>query len=157
MNVGLVFGMIFTVIIIGFVIAYGTGMIGDIFCLTGSAETHKALIDIESMAEEVYNYGFGSSRVYSLALPSGSKICFVDTDDPSTQVYPIRAYNWVPTEAQEIIISNLSRNIWYKDCNGADYTTIERLQPADLKSFCAPGGTELYFENAGSIVEISVR
>jgi len=161
MDTGMVFAIIFTVIIIGFVLAIGIGQIQDFFCLGSNAQTNKAVMDIESVVEEVYVLARGSSKTYTLSLPADSKICFV-AEDPSPHPYLDTTKTWNP---DKIILDEVFRNpnspqygsnLWIYHCGtpiGEGYK-MKYLSPS--KSFCAVSGRSIYIENAGAEVDISM-
>jgi hypothetical protein len=157
---GMLFAMIFTIIIIGFIFAVGFSQIQDFFCLGSNVQTRKAVKDIESIVDEVFVLAAGSAKTYSLSLPSGAKICFVNKDYPGPQPNPDPATNWNP---DRLVLENFlenpnspqyGSNLWIYFCGnplGEGYK-MKYLSPS--KSFCAVSGHKLFLENKGSFVNI---
>ena len=80
MQVGMVFALIFTIILIGFVLIVGIPQLGAFASVGSHAQVIKMIHDIDERVESVYyNAGYGSSETITLSLPSGSRICFIDT------------------------------------------------------------------------------
>jgi hypothetical protein len=160
-NVGMVFAMIFVLIIIGFILAVGLDQILVLFDVGGQAQMTKAVKDLEKITEEVYLYSEGSSKTYMLSIPSSSRLCFVNKEDPGPQTYTEPERTWFPDKmVLEQFLKNpesqyYGSNIWmYKqgDEFGEGYE-ISHLSPA--KSFCTRGGTKLFLVNKGYSVDIS--
>lgn len=161
MNTGMIFAMIFTVIIIGFILAVGFGQIQDFFCLGSNAQANNAILGIESIVEEVFVMAAGSGKTYPLSLPADVKVCFVNTNDPSPVPYTDRTLTWNPDLLilEEMLENPKSpsykSNLWIYLCGsplGEGYK-MSYLSPS--KSFCAKKGTQLYIENKGAFVDIS--
>jgi hypothetical protein len=155
MNVSMVFALILTIIVIGMLLVFGMGQIGNVFCLSSDAQTAKALKDLETVTLDVYNLAEGSSRLFTLQLPGDAVFCFVDPENPGTQLWPSQVSwkNWVSDPVFEEIISDKNFNLWYRHCSGQSGHTIAYLRPDS--NFCAPPNTELYLENKGLWVEVS--
>ncbi len=157
----MVFAMIFTIIMIGAILALGMGQIQDFFCFGSNAQTNKAINDVESLAEEVFLLSKGSSKTYELPIPADTKLCFLNPESPEKVVpYTDTSMTWNPDRiVQELLTDPLSpyrgSNLWIRYCGstaGEGYT-IEYLRPS--KSFCAVQGVTLFFENSGPSVDIS--
>ncbi len=156
MNAGMVFGLIFTIIVIALVLIFGLGQMGNMFCMSSDAQAGKAMADLETVASEVYNLAEGSSRSFRVILPGDAKLCFVDPENPGTQLYTAADSwkNWVPDPVYEGIIREKGYNLWYEICSGKGGKAIGSLRVP--KSFCVTGGKTVYLENKGLWVEISV-
>ena len=158
MNVGMVFAMIFALIMIAMILVFGIGGIGNIFCLSSDAQVASTIKDLESMVEQTYVLSEGSSRVFDLVLPGDAKFCFVNTEDPGEPgAYLNPEHDWVPEEAYSTIIRERGYNLWYTQCSGRDGYKLEHLGVRDAKSFCVAGGDSLYLLNKGLYVEVSFR
>ncbi|MBL7160864.1 MAG: hypothetical protein ISS93_03385 [Candidatus Aenigmarchaeota archaeon] len=161
MNVGMAFAVIFTLIIIGFVLAVGMEQIQSFFCIGSDAQANKAVKDIEKVVEEVFLLAKGSGKTYHVAIPSGVKICFINRKNPDPHPYTDRSLTWDP---DPIILEHFLRNpnspqygsnTWIYYCGkelGEGYK-IKYLSPS--KSFCVTTGRDLYIEQAGSSADIS--
>lgn len=156
MNAGMVFALIFTVIVIGLVLVFGLGQMGSLFCMSSDAQVGKSMTDLETVASEVYNLAEGSSRVFRISLPGDSKLCFVDPEGTGIQLYTAADSwkNWVPDPVYESIIQEKGYNIWYEMCSGKGGKTLSYVKVP--KNFCVIGGKSIYLENKGLWVEISV-
>ncbi len=156
MNVGAVFGIIFAAIFIGFILAFGTGAITDIFCVGNVAQTNNAVKQLEIAVENLYVRGSeGSSDEYTLNIPDNARVCFVNSTDASPNVLG----GWMPDpDTAHIVkrkIETQNLNVWvYYNCGSQEPGyRIEYLSVPS--SFCASPGTSLYLENKGLSVEIS--
>jgi len=156
------FAIIFTVIIIGFVIAVGIGQIQDFFCIGSDAQTNTAVKNVEVLVDEMFILAKGSAKTYKLSLPSESRICFVNITNPDPHPYQDVSKTWNP---DKIIIDEILKNpnspqfgsnLWIYRCDskvGEGYK-MKYLTPS--KSFCAVGNDEILIENKGSFVDISI-
>jgi len=160
-NIGMVFAMIFTVIIIALVLAVGMNQITDFFCLGSNAQANKAVKDIESLVGEVFLLSSGSGKSYPLSLPSDVKVCFINKTNPGPHPYTDTKKTWNPgTLILENFLQNptspqYGSNIWIYYCGKelGDGYKMKYLSPS--KSFCAPTGSKLYIENTGPSVDIT--
>ena len=155
MDASMTFALILTVVIIGFVLAFGMGQVGDLFCMSGDAQVGKAISDLEAISSEVYNLAEGSSRVFRVSLSGDYKLCFVNKDSPGIQLYPSAESwkNWQADPVFESMIKSKGYNIWYKMCSGQGGKAVPYIKVE--KSFCASGGNDIYLENKGLWVEAS--
>jgi hypothetical protein len=170
-NVGMVFVIIFTVITIAFLLAFGIGQIGSVFNMGGRAQVQKAVDDLKKNVFEIYEMAEGSSKEYRLQIPKSSKVCFVNPEKPEKKLYP-GSLSWKNWNPKSIVIKSMIKNpndpnylsnIWIyydADSTGEGYK-IEHLYPkpeADGNgNFCAVTGVILYIENKGTYVEVSVK
>jgi hypothetical protein len=155
MDAGMVFALIFTVIVIGLVLVFGMGQIGSLFCMSSDAQVGKALDDIENVAFEVYNLAEGSSRLLKVSLPGDARLCFVNPESPETQLYTSSENwkNWVSDPVYESMIQERGYNIWYEMCSGKGGKKLPYISVP--KNFCIEGGKNVYLENKGLVVDIS--
>ncbi len=151
MNTSLVFGIIFAIIVIAFVLVFGAEQITNIFCVGNTAQVSKAVNDLENEVENVYNLGQGSSMPFLVKIPKDSLICLINYDDPS----PMNNWNPDPDifESINYSVRNKGQNVWidYGCANDEGYR-ISHLRLSE--NFCVDTGTELYLENMGSYVRI---
>lgn len=161
MDTGMVFAIIFTLIVVGFILAVGVGQIQSFFCLGSNAQTNKAVNDIETLTEELFVLAKGSSKNYPISLPADAKVCFINITNPSAHPYTDSSKTWNPSRIiLESVLRNPSSssygsNVWIYRCGdavGSGYK-MDYLSPS--KSFCATGGDKLYLENRGKSVDIS--
>lgn len=159
MNVGMVFAIIFAMIMIAMILVFGIGQIGNVFCLSSDAQVAGSIRDLEAMVEEVYVMSEGSSRVFDVRLPGGSQLCFVDPQDPGTNQFAGQeaVHNWIADPAYEAIIEDYGYNLWYTQCSGKSGYQFEHLQVSGRGSFCVDGGDSLYLANRGRYVEVDFR
>ncbi len=163
MQGSLIFTFIFAIVMIGLIIAFAIGPISDMFGLSAQAQVYRAIKDIEKLTEEIYYQGLDASRTYKLTIPRGTKICFVDPDNPGKQIYTA-AERWKWWDPDQIVINYMitdpasqyyQSNVWYyyEEGIGEGYK-IARLRPE--QNFCAIGGKELFLQNRGVWVQISI-
>lgn len=155
MNVGMVFAMIFAIIVIAFVLAFGTGVITNMFCIGNVATIDNSVKNLETAVENVYLLAEGSTDIYNLKIPKGSKVCFIDPEHP--EINP--AGGWLPDiETRNMTINRIrsgSYNMWINyNCGTQNpYYKIEHLSVTS--NFCLDGTSNLYLENQGLLVGIS--
>lgn len=157
MNVGLVFGIIFTVIVMGLLLVFGTGIISDMLGLGSQAQVQKSIKDIENQVKNLVTLSRGSTLPYKVAIPQNTKICFVNSTDPSHRYYAKNSRNWDPEKwEQDSILSN-GYNIWYYLGTPAGYSySISKLYVYQGNSFCVTTNDNLFFSNKGGVVEVQI-
>jgi len=78
MDVGLIFGMIVAIFIIGLLIVYGYQQITNLQDMQEQANLLKAVDGITAAVDRVYSLGGESSEKFRLSFPGGvSKVCFM--------------------------------------------------------------------------------
>jgi len=152
MDTGLVFGIIFAIIIIALLLVFGLEQIVNVFCVSNIAQADKAVKDLENAVENVYNLAEGSAMPFRVAIPRNARICLINHEDPS----PMNSWNPDPNlyESIKYTIESKNQNVWIiYGCGTSD--TGYRIRYLKLtENFCVSGGTELYLENKGYHVAI---
>jgi hypothetical protein len=155
MNVAQVFGIIFAIIVIAFVLVFGTGAIGNIFCVGNVATMDNSVQQLKTTLGNVYLLAEGSTDIYAIKVPQGSKVCFVNPESPD--INPLGG--WLPpVETRNITLNNMRRggyNVWidYNCGTQSPYYKINYMKPK--QNFCLTGNANLYLENKGLWVEVS--
>jgi len=171
-SVGMIFTLIIALIMIGAILVFGLPQISAIFGLGGQAQLQKAVKDLEYIVEEVYNLAEYSSRTFKLNIPSGAKICFVDPDNPGPTFY-VETKKWMWWNPDRLVIEHMINNpnspyyrstvwIYSKEGEIGEGYNIPALRPACIYpdqpcNFCVTRGKELYLENRGLTVEVSLK
>jgi hypothetical protein len=150
MNIGMVFAVIFTVILISFLLIFWSGGLTRFLCLSSDAQTHKVVSDIKRLSEELGYTSEGSAKRFQLGLPSETRFCFVNPENPSSN--PSRG--WDSDPVYEAIIKENRYNLWYYYCSGKNGVRIPNLRAK--YNFCSGSGDVVFFENMGLYVEISL-
>lgn len=151
MNVGMVFAIVFAIIVMGLILAFGTDQIRSIFCLSSDAQTGKAIQDLKTNVETVYTQAMGSTYTFTLKLPGDAKFCFINASDPKRNI----AGDWNPDPVYQTMIREEGYSLWYYTyCWGNNVygDKIPHLFPDE--NFCATSGAKLYLHNKGLYVEI---
>lgn len=152
MEISMVFGIIFAIIVICLILVFGMDQVVNMFCVTNTAQTQKAVKDLENLVNNVYQLGEGSSMPFSVKIPRNTKLCFLNYSNPA----PMN--NWAPDpELYQSIgyeISQKRYNMWILyDCGlGEPGYKVKYLSIHE--NFCVGTGTELYLENKGQYVAI---
>ena len=155
MDAGQVFGLIFTLILVAFLLVFGFNQIRDFFCLGSDAQVFKQVKDLEVVVEDLYTKTEGSSVPVDMRIPSDGSICFLNIDDYSRNF----AYGWDPSPYIISEILNNPRhqdyqsNLWVKKCGGEEAYKIANLKSS--VNFCTAKGDEIFLENKGFYVEVS--
>jgi hypothetical protein len=152
MQVGAVFGIIFALIVMAFVIYFGAGQIVNIICLGNTGQTAKSVKNLESMVDDIQAAGEGSSDTFSMNIPSNAKVCFIDPNDPSPSI----TGDWLPDPNSfiEEIIKMEGYNIWiFYNCGESDGGHRMNYLVTD-SNFCAKEGDNLLLTNIGIQVKV---
>ena len=152
MNVGMVFAMIFAIIVIMLFFIYGFDAIQNFTCVGNEAKVSKSLNDLKSVVDDLYLQAEGSSNEFRLNLPADAEFCFVNPASPERNP----TGGWT----EDDVIINYIRNeyangvgytLYYAHCSGKDFYELKRIQPAS--NFCIQSG-RLYLENQGFYVSV---
>jgi len=149
MDMALVFGVIFSVIVIGFVIAFAVPLIMNSGCNQQQLQMSSVLNELKNKVSDVYLLSKDSTIQYTLNIPGSSKICFLDATADNN---PTEGWNVDDTRRQ--MIKDSQYNVWYTDCSGEYGKSIAHLSHETGKSFCMQTG-KIWLENIGSSVEVS--
>lgn len=153
MSVGMIFGMIFAIIVMSMLIAFGADILGILFGMGSDAQLMKSIKNMETVVDDLYHYP-GNTEYFTLNIPKDAKLCFVNTSNPEPVYYPDPKKTWDPDIVYQRIIREEGYNIWYETSSGKSGGEIKRLSIAEGKSFCAVPGMELYLQNVGGKVTI---
>ncbi len=153
MNVGVVFSIILSIIVIIMVLALGSKQIIDLLGLSNTALTKKAIQDLSTTANRVYSLGEGSTLKFDLTIPGNTRFCFIDPENPEANIDPDPDRRWRPDNVIISIIQEKQYNIWVYGDGFQEGYRIEHLQPAE--NFCAKSGTKLFFTNNGLTVGLT--
>jgi len=78
MNIGLIFGVIFAIVLIGLLLVFGYQQIVQMQHLQQIAQIKRAMDDLQTATERVYSLGGESAEKFTFSLPGGvSKVCFI--------------------------------------------------------------------------------
>lgn len=113
------------------------------------AQVQKVIKNLEKEIEDLYYMARDSSTYYTLNLPEGYKVCFVNVSEPEKiRYYPNPANTWNPGFTTVYSINQNKYNLWYykgkNDEKGRGYKIPYLSVP---KSFCATRNTKLYLVN----------
>jgi len=149
MNAGMVFVIIFAIVVMGLVLVFGANQIINIFCFANDAQTSKTIKDLKTEVDNLYILSEGSSKLFDLLIPSDAEFCFVNPSSPEAN--PMKG--WKPDPVVLSFITENDYNLWYTHCSGKNGYNIAHLMPPE--NFCVKSGTTLYMENKGMYVEIT--
>jgi hypothetical protein len=154
MSVGMIFGIIFAILVMGMLLIFGSDVITSIFCMGSDAQTQKVIGNLQDFVDELYTLPSGSGDYFTLNLPGDSKMCFVNSSHPEPVTYPEQFKNWKPNTIIQSIIKEEGYNIWYQQCSGLSGGKIDHLHIAEGGNFCTKSGMKLYLQNVGRWVTI---
>ena len=150
MNIGLVFGIIFAIIVMGFVVVFAAPQIMNMFAAQEDLKLSSTLNSLENHINDVYFLSEHSMVEFILDIPQSILFCFVDYSDPGSQTSTWQR----PDITIQSMINNQMYNVWYFKSNSQSGRSIEHLFVDS--SFCVRAGTKLYLENKGTHVDVSV-
>jgi len=151
MNVGLVFGIIFAAILIGFVLFFGFNYINEMFDINCKATVGDQIIKIREITDKTFRLSLGAKQEYVLLIPPCvEKICFVDHEDPFSYG------NW---ETNSVLTRLITENeysviIFEKDETFEGYV-VDHLKPD--YNFCVSSKKTLLLTNDGPFVMVKPR
>ena len=153
----MIFGIIFTIIVMGAIIAFGWPEIAKVI---GLGEESKVLKDIDNLNKKIdslYRLAEGSEDHFKLSFSTDYKLCFFNSSNPASRYYSQRSMIWNPGTTTKYLINSSHYNIWYY--NGQDESAgqgkrIPYLDMPTENNFCTPGGTTLYLVKKYDWVEV---
>jgi len=164
-SAGMAFAIIFTIIVISFLLVFGYQQITQWLAFQEKAQVAKVLTEMEDTAQRNYDKAEDSTDRYKVKLPANAAICFVDPQHPEKRIYARErtAQNWDPRsmDAVKVMIRNNGYNIFYYAGGEASIEgyKIGFLAPAsdgsNAGNFCARNGMTVIFTNKGLTVEVS--
>ena len=146
MNVGLMFLLIFSIVVIMMFFIFGFDSLQGITCLGNEAKTTKAIKDLESMVIDTSLQGEVSSNIFKLRIPDDSRFCFIDPENAD-----VKTITW---SIDDVFLTTIRENgytIWYDHCSGIDGYALDKIKPTE--NFCVKSA-DLYLENKGFFVSI---
>jgi len=154
MDAGMVFGIIFTIFVMGIVLVFGWDQIASFFGMSAQAQVLRELKLVEQKVDSVYNMAENSGEPHTLSISSSNKICFFNSSDPSPRIYSDDSISWKPDPVYRTLIMNEGYNTWYYAGSKKSGYAIQKLDIPTDKNFCAPGGSKIYIQRAHNGVEI---
>lgn len=154
MGVGMVFGIIFTIVVIGLILVFGSSVIVDIMCLGSDAQVQKTIQNMEKFVDDLYILPSGSGDYFTINIPGNTKLCIINSTNPKKVFYPEPEKTWNPDKVYQKIIYEEGYNVWFEQCSGKGGATINHLFMDPDKNFCVKSGTMLYLKNVGRYVAI---
>ncbi len=151
MNMNLLFGIIFAIIIMMAVLFFGVGQFGNLTDLNTQTAFYNQINDFESAVKKTAEMSMGSTQKFDFNIPSTMhKICFIDRNNPESN----SAGNWELTNINEKLITDYDYNFFiYETETKSEGKKINYLIP--LENFCIKGKKTLWLENKGRYVTIS--
>ena len=145
----MLFGIIFAIIGIAFVVFFGYDQIASFIGISSEASMKQQISDFEKEVRNVNTLAMGSVNRFNFKVYAGvEKVCFVDSEDPS----PEPANGWDPDNLMERAIINNKYNMIIFNNDGFRGDFIQYLKP-DI-NFCIDRTSDLLLENEGSYVSI---
>lgn len=152
MNVGMIFAIIFTAIVIVFLLAGGTKLITDLLGFGELAQIETEIRELENtVSKEVYWQPLGASRLFEFTITPGmDRACFLDYLDPRAN--PEKG--WTGNNVIEYQIRMMNYTIYlFMDSGNEQGYPIKKARVKE--NFCISSTQELMLISRGSYVEIS--
>jgi hypothetical protein len=154
MDAGMVFGIIFTIFVMGIILVFGWDQISNFLGFGVKAQISRELESIKQKVDKVYNMAENSEESHTLSISSPNKICFFNSSNPSARIYSDDSISWKPDPVYRTLIKNEGYNTWYYAGDTKNGYTIPKLDMPTDKNFCAPGGSKIYIIRMYDGVEI---
>ena len=157
MDVSMVFGIIFTLIVIGLLLVFGWQQIANIFGIGEEAQVASIIKNLEKRIDDLYYKAEGSRASFTLSFPKEYKMCFFSPSDLSPKFYSDRSMTWDPGQTTIYRINQSRYNSWYYKGNddeagdGYKFSHLEMPAGEQNKNFCAAGGSKIYIVNRGMV------
>ena len=153
MDVSMIFGIIFALILIGALLAFGLPLIEKYIKIGIDSEVLKTIDNLQKKVDEIYRLAENSAEEFKLSFPKDYKLCFFNSSDPKKHY----SAGWDPDSTTLYRINQSRYNVWYysgdDDARG-DGKAIPYLDIPTEKNFCVPGGSKVYVTKRWSGVSI---
>ncbi len=153
MDVSMIFGIIFTLILIGFILVFGGEQIANLLGLGTQTQVLKTIDNLQEKVDEIYRLAENSAEEFKLSFPKEYKLCFFNTSDPKQHL----SAGWNPDITMLYLINQSRYNIWFYQGNNNAAGQGKRIPYLDIltdKNFCVPGGSKVYVTKRWSGVSI---
>lgn len=152
MEVSMLFGMIFALIVIVFLLAGGMGMVTDTLGLGGQAAMQNQVKEMSKLCDSVYWSSQGSSKSFSFKFIGGpERVCFLNHKDPRANP----SMGWAGDVAVEMMAKDEKKSMAVFQVN-KEYQMYGLGNCLADSSFCVRRSAELLFTNKGDRVAISM-
>ncbi|MBI4176228.1 MAG: hypothetical protein HY518_03420 [Candidatus Aenigmarchaeota archaeon] len=160
MDVGMVFAIILTTIVIVLILTFGMEQIRELLGIGKLAQVANSMQKLRDDVDLVYTLAEGTTKPFKLGIPSDVRFCFVDIQNTGanedSEYFADPKTRWNPEAGVAREIGRKGYNIWiYQSANdfGKGYL-VENLDPEE--SFCALGPRSLILQNKGFFVDIAI-
>lgn len=149
----MVFGFVFVIIVIGFLLTGGFKFIQGIFGASESAVQKKNIEDFKRAVEDIFWTTSDSRETFEIKVVGGiDKVCFLDPSNPENNP----GGGWSTDEDIRELIKDKGYNMVLLDQEGGlKGHIIEKLSPDE--NFCVGTTTELLLINRGKRVHAEVN
>ena len=157
MDVSMVFGIMFTIIVMAALIVFGWDQIANLFGFGGEAQIMRSIENINKKIDFIYRNAENSRSEFTLAFPKSYSLCFFNSSDPSPRFYSDRSMTWNPDQTVKFMINQSGFNSWYysgEDTAAGHGYAFRYLDIPTAKNFCSLGGSRLSIVNRGYSVEV---
>lgn len=153
MNVGLVFGIIFAIIVMGFTLFFGFKYINEVMSLSCESQMGQQVTNLENGVESTLALSMDSVQKLKIIIPACiEKMCFVDPDYPELES---AEGGWAPDGFLTDFISRYKYNVVIIKSSGQiDGYEIDKFKP--YINFCLTSTKTANLRNTGTIVEITL-
>ena len=157
MDVSLIFGIIFTLIVIGLLLVFGGEQIANILGFGGHAQVLKTIANLKNKVDDVYRLGEGSSEQFTLSFSKDFRLCFFNSSNPADRFYSDKSMTWDPDSTTKYLINASHYNAWYyagSNSASGEGKIIPYLEMPTENNFCATGGKKVYIVKKWDWVEV---
>ena len=145
MNVGMIFGIIFTLILMGLIFVFGGKQIASMFNIAGDATVYNDINILEKEVANVYSMTQGSSKRLLVHAREDAKVCFINIERSD-----ITENGWDGNMG--FVAKNTGYNVMIFKEKGFDGKHIKHLEPQ--KNFCITESKYLVLVNRGRFVDV---
>jgi len=153
----MVFGIIFTIILIAAILIFGSGIINDLIHIIEESQVSGSIDNLQKKVSYIHSNADGSGAEFILSFPIHYKLCFFNSSNPESKFYSDKSRTWDPDQTTKLRINQSSFNSWCyegSDNAGGHGYAFSYLDISTEKNFCASGGSKIYLVNKGGMVEI---
>jgi hypothetical protein len=156
MDVSPIFGIIFTIIVMVFLLVFG--LMYNPGPIEEEAQLGRTIKMLGERIDNIYRNAEGSRTEFMLSFSKNYRLCFFNSSNPESRFYSDSSMTWDPDQTVKFRINQSGYNSWYykgeDNAAGYGYSFSYLAMPTE-KNFCAIGGSKIYLVNRGIGVEVS--
>jgi hypothetical protein len=153
MDVSLIFGIIFTAIVMGLLIFFGFRYVSDMITINCDSQTAQQLVNLENAVKSTLSLSKDSVQEFKIIVQTNCapQVCFVNPDVPIANPEG----GWNPEEYATYLVTRDKFNVLvYGTGDKINGYTVDKFKP--FVNFCLTSSRNVMLRNGGRNVEVTL-